>query len=108
MQDWDCENTADAALTEFSLVEKNAPTSSLFLQSVGRHGVHPPETTKRHAQTQGCLDCECSGGGGGADLVLMTCVYPHDIEAHASNQGAKSPGSKTPGGGGVVVWCGVV
>ena len=37
------------------------------------------------------------GGGGGADPVLMTCVYPYDIAAHAPNSGVRSPGSQTPG-----------
>ena len=37
------------------------------------------------------------GGGGGADPVLMTCVYPYDIAAHAPNSGGRSPGSQTPG-----------
>ena len=37
------------------------------------------------------------GGGGGADPVLMTCVYPYDIAAHAPDWGGKTPGSQTPG-----------
>ena len=42
--------------------------------------------------------CVCGwGGGGGADPVLMTCVYPYDIAAHASNWDGRTPGSLTPG-----------
>ena len=36
-------------------------------------------------------------GGGGADQVLMTCVYPYDIAAHAPNYGDRVPVDTTPG-----------
>ena len=50
--------------TEGSELAVPAPLRSA--NAVSRHGVHPLETTKRHTQTQGCLEYR-SGGGGGAD-----------------------------------------
>ena len=44
-------------------------------------------------------ECGVGGeaGGGGADQVLMTSVYPYDIAAHAPNYGGRVPVDTTPG-----------
>ena len=36
--------------------------------------------------------CVVCGGGGGTDSVLMTCVYPYDIAAHALHSGGSHLG----------------
>ena len=59
------------SLRRASYVSRVGPSTTgsagcaLWWSRIGRHGVHPLETTKRHAQTQGCLDCRCSGGACG-------------------------------------------
>ena len=64
--------------------EPSLPTSPERRHSpvVARYD-QPSSITKRNKSN-------APGGGGGADQVLMTNVYPYDIAEHAPNRGAVS------------------